>query len=290
VKFGVVQIVDGVPGRGLDFVVETASAMEDLGFASYWAPDHVAFFDNVLSVYPHSEDGTFAFRKDQGLLEPIMVLQAAASATKHIRVGTSVEVITLRNPLVRSKHVVTLDHFSNGRFDYGVGIGWMREEYDAAGVPWENRGQRADEYIQAMKELWTQSRATFDGNYVKFKNVVAFPKPLQTPYPPILIGGTTKAAIARAAKLGDGWYGWKMTLDELDLAIEQLRFELEKAGRSIDDGFRLLLGMPHHGDPSEIQEYIHQVSRRGVTEFTFGLSLSRSKMKQQLETYARIFI
>jgi hypothetical protein len=81
-----------------------------------------------------------------------------------------------------------------------------------------------------------------------------------------------------------------MTLDELDLAIEQLRIELEKAGRSIDDGFRLLLGMPHHGDPSEIQEYIHQVSERGVTEFTFGLSLSRSKMKQQLETYARIFI
>jgi alkanesulfonate monooxygenase SsuD/methylene tetrahydromethanopterin reductase-like flavin-dependent oxidoreductase (luciferase family) len=150
-KIGIVLTVDGVPGRAGEFIAETAQAMEELGYASYWAPDHVAFFDTINSTYPHSEDGKFGWLEDQGLMEPIMVLQMAAAATKSIRVGTSVEVITLRNPVVRSKHVATVDHFSGGRFDYGVGIGWMKEEYDASGVPWERRGERADEYIGAMK-------------------------------------------------------------------------------------------------------------------------------------------
>lgn len=287
-RIGVVQIIDGLPGRGLEFAAETASTMEQLGYSSYWAPDHLLFFDSLESKYPHSEDGTFAFRKDQGLLEPLMVLQAAATATKEIRLGTSVEVITLRNPVVRSKHVATLDQFCDGRFDYGVGIGWMKEEYDGCGVPWERRGERADEYIQAMKALWTQHRATFEGEFVSFRDVVAFPKTTQKPHPPILVGGITKAAIRRAARHGDGWYGWKMTLAQLDEALDLLRRELADVGRSIDDGFQLLLGAPHHNDADGIGEYLDEVAKRGIHQYSLGLSLSRSHMREQLESYAPV--
>lgn len=287
-RFGVVQIIDGLPGRGLDFAAETAHTMEGLGYSTYWAPDHVLFFDSLTSRYPHSDDGTFRFRKDQGLMEPLMVLQAAATATRELRLGTSVEVITLRNPVVRSKHVATLDQFCAGRFDYGVGIGWMKEEYDACGVPWERRGERADEYIGAMKALWTQHRATFEGEFISFKDVVAFPKPTQTPHPPILVGGITKAAIRRAARHGDGWYGWKLSIAELDEALGLLAQELTAVGRSIDDGFQLLLGAPHHDDSDTVGEYLTEVARRGIHQYTFGLSLSRSHMRDQLESYASL--
>lgn len=287
-RYGVVQIIDGVPGRGMELVVATATALEDLGFDSYWAPDHVVFFDHITSKYPHSDDGTFNFKKDQGLLEPIMVLQVAASVTTRLRVGTSVEVITERNPVVRSKHIVTLDHFSGGRFDYGVGIGWLREEYEAVGVPWEHRGRRADEYIEAMKALWTQHRATYHGEFVSFTDVVAFPKPVQHPHPPVLVGGITPAALRRAARLGDGWYGWKMTPEEVARAIADLDTELAQLGRSREDGFRIVVGAPHHGDPSGLADYVEALKRVGVDEFVLGLSLPRTGVRARLEDYARV--
>lgn len=244
-RIGFVHIADGTPGRGLELVENTARAAEDLGFASYWAPDHVVFFDDdaVTSRYPHSDDGQPPTRKDQGLLEPIMVLQAAARVTSNIKLGTSVEIITERNPVVRSKHVATIDHFSNGRFIYGVGIGWLREEYAAVGVPWERRGKRADEYIDAMKALWTQHRATYHGEFVSFDDVVAFPKPLQQPHPPVLVGGVTPAAIRRAVRHGDGWYGWKMTINEIDDALVVLDKELADSGAKSRRWFRYLYGV-----------------------------------------------
>ncbi len=285
-RHGVVQIADGVPGRGLEFVQETAVALEELGFDSYWAPDHVVFFDEFTSKYPHSDDGTFGFKKDQGLLEPIMVLQAAAAVTNRIRVGTSVEIITERHPVERSKHITTIDHFSGGRFDYGIGLGWLREEYEALGVPWERRGVRADEYIQAMKALWTQDRSSFDGEFVSFSDVVAFPKPLQDPHPPVLVGGITRAALKRSAVHGDGWYGWKLSVDELAAALVTLDEELTSAGRT-RDGFRIILGMPHHGDQSDLAEYVAAIEELGVDEFVLGLSIPRSDVRGFLASYAK---
>lgn len=284
---GVVHIVDGTPGRGLEFVQQTAVAMEDIGYSSFWAPDHVVFFDTFRSKYPHSDDGTFGFKQDQGLLEPLMVLQAAAAVTTRIRVGTSVEVITERNPVVRSKHITTLDHFSNGRFDYGVGIGWLREEHEAVGVPWERRGERADEYLQAMKALWTQHRSTFEGEFASFRDVVCFPKPVQSPHPPILVGGITKAAIRRAARHGDGWYGWKLTPQELRDGIALLDTELDAVGRSREQGFKVYLGSPHHGDLTGLAEQLADAEAEGVDEYVLGLSLSRTSYRTQLESYAR---
>ena len=284
-RIGMVQIIDGEPGRGLEYVQSTAARMEELGFAHYWAPDHVVFFDQYLSSYPHSEDGTFGFKKDQGLLEPMMVLQAAAAVTETMELGTSVEIITERNPVVRSKHVATLDHFSGGRFLYGVGIGWSKEEYAAVGVPWERRGARADEYLQAMNALWTQDRATFHGEFVDFEDVVAFPKPVQQPRPPILVGGITRAAIRRAVVHGDGWYGWKLSLDEVDEKLAVLGEELAAVGKD-RDATRIIVGIPHAGDPSELLDYVRGLAKRGVDDFVVGASLSRRRWDEQVTSYA----
>jgi len=286
-RYGVVQIVDGEPGRGIEFAQSTAVAVEELGFDSYWAPDHVVFFDEFESKYPHSDDGNFGFKQDQGLLEPLMVLQAAAAVTERIRLGTSVEVITERHPVERAKHVTTLDHFCGGRFDYGVGIGWNREEYAAVGVPWERRGARADEYIQVMKALWTQHRATFEGEFVSFRDVVAFPKPVQDPHPPVLVGGISKGAMRRAARFGEGWYGWKMTPDELRDGLAVLDAELEAVGRDRDD-CRIVLGIPHWGDTDDLAPYLEQVEALGVDEFVLGLSIPRRDTRQFLERYASV--
>jgi probable F420-dependent oxidoreductase len=285
-RIGMVQIIDGEPGRGLEFIQGTATRMEELGFAHYWAPDHVVFFDRYLSSYPHSDDGTFGFKQDQGLLEPMMVLQAAAAVTTRMELGTSVEIITERNPVVRAKHVATLDHFSDGRFLYGVGIGWSKEEYAAVGVPWENRGARADEYIQAMDALWTQHRASFHGEFVNFDDVVAFPKPVRQPRPPVLIGGITRPALRRTAMYGDGWYGWKLSLEEIDQKLVELDEELAAVGRDRDD-VRLLIGLPHAGDPADLRDYVDAVAARGFDDFVIGASLSRSRYEEQLEAYAR---
>lgn len=282
VDIGLVFIVDGRPGRGLEFVQACAVEAEELGYKSYWAPDHVAFFDEYSSRYPHSDTGKFKFLPDQGHVDDLQVLMAAAQVTSTMRLGTSVEVVALRNPLTRAREIATLDQFSGGRFQYGVGVGWKAEEFAAAGVPFERRGERADQYIEAMRTLWTQDRATFSSEFVNFENVIMFPKPTQTPYPPILVGGISRYALRRAARLGDGWYGWKLTPDELAACMVMLDEELAKVGRT-REGFRVVLGAPHRqGLVDDLPRY----AEMGVDEFVFGYSLSREHHGEQLSNHA----
>ena len=158
------------------------------------------------------------------------------------------------------------------------------EEFAAAGVPFEGRGARADHHIEAMRALWTQSRASYHSEYVSFDDVIMFPKPAQQPHPPILVGGVSRVALRRAARLGDGWYGWKLTPEELSECVEILDDELGKVGRRRDEGFRVLLGAPHRaGLVDELQEY----ADRGVDEFVFGYSLSRERHGEQLAKHAQ---
>lgn len=286
-SFGVSHIIDGRSGRGLDFIEGVAKTMEELGFASFWVADHVVFFDRVDDSYPHSADGTFGFLPDQGLFEPLMVLQAAARVTTHLRVGTSVEIVTERHPLVRARQIVTLDHFSDGRFDYGVGIGWVKKEYQALGIPWERRAQRADEHILALRAIWSESRASFHGEFVDFAEAVMFPKPVQHPHPPILVGGNSSGALRRAARLGDGWYGWNLAPDHLRRCLDHLGNELQANGRS-DDGFRLYAGIPIIGGLDQVAEYVDHARRLGLHHLSFGWALSSRRYRQQLESLARL--
>ncbi len=279
-RIGVVQVIDGEPGRGLDFILTTARAAEEMGYSTFWLADHLVFFDHIKSDYPYSGDRTISLRADQGIVEPLLGLCAAATATTHIRLGTAVEIAALRHPLERAKQVATLDVLSGGRFTYGIGVGWMREEFEALGIDFGTRGRRADEMIAACKALWTQERPSFAGDFFSFDNVIANPKPAQRPYPPVLAGGVSPAAIRRAAR-NDGWFGWNLTLEELDACLAMLDEELAKADRS-RDGFHLYLGSQINTDVG-LGSYLAAVADRGIEEFALGLPLTPRRFRQQLE-------
>ena len=128
----------------------------------------------------------------------------------------------LRHPLLWAREVSTLDHFSGGRFELGVGVGWLAEEYAALGVPFAERGRIADEHLAALREIWATDDSSFHGRHVDFTDAVSLPKPLQSPGPPIHIGGESEAALRRVARYGDGWYGWNMTPAQLAEGVERL--------------------------------------------------------------------
>lgn len=294
-RIGLSHIVDGRPGRGIEFLEGTAVEAERTGFSSYWSGDHVVYFRNYESDYPYSDNGKFGldgggFRDDQGLYEPMMILQAAARVTTSIRLGIGVEIVPERNPLIRARDITTLDHFSNGRFDYGVGVGWSKEEYAALNVPWEARGRRCDEYLEVMKSVWADTPvASFHGEFVQFDGLVAYPKPIQRPHPPILVGGNSRVTMRRLARHGDGWFGWRLQPDEIDECLAMMDEELAAEGRDRDD-VKLYLGTPFHGDWNELKPYLDEVAARGIEEFVIGMALSRSRYTEQLEACAKALI
>src|SRR5262249_26307655 len=151
----------GSPGRDAAYIQEFATKAEAVGFESLWVPEHVVFFDEYDSRYPYNETGTLNLGSNPGIFDPFLALTVAAVATTGLRLGTSVLLIGERNPLITAREAATLDQISAGRFLLGVGVGWSREEYLALGVPWERRGDRCDEYIQVMKELWGAPRSSF---------------------------------------------------------------------------------------------------------------------------------
>lgn len=284
-RVGMVQIFDGTPGRGREHIEEYARHIEAIGFDSLWVPDHVIFFDTYESKYPHTDDGVIDFKKDQGIHEPIMALQAAAHVTEHIRLGTSVEIITERNPVVRAREIATLDVLSGGRVSYAIGIGWSKEEHEAIGVPWPRRGARADEYMRAMRALWTEHRPSFQGEFVSFPELVFFPKPVQTGGVPILVGGNSDAALRRIARCGDGWQGWKLSVDEVRERMSTMRSMVEDAGRSWSE-ITCNVGIPFHGDLHELADYRDALEDLGVHELVIAGGISRTRFKEQLSEYA----
>jgi probable F420-dependent oxidoreductase len=281
---GMVQLFDGTEGRGLDHIRAYATTVERLGFSSLWVPDHVIFFDRYESPYPHSDDGSIDFKTDQGLLEPLMSLLAAALVTERIRLGTSVDILTERHPIIRGRELATLDHASGGRVEYGIGSGWSREEYAAMGVTFERRGARLNEYIDALRALWQEARPTFIGEFVSFEPLIFMPKPVRGTIP-IVIGGNSPAALRRAASRGDGWHGWRLEPDELKRTLDDLHTELERHGRDRAD-VKLNVGIPFKGPLDELASYADVCRELGIDELVIAAGVSRSRFEQQLADLA----
>ncbi|MGH9839727.1 MAG: LLM class F420-dependent oxidoreductase [Blastocatellia bacterium] len=170
-------------------------------------------------------------RVAQRAYEPLTVLAFAAACTSTIRLGTTVIIAPYRNPLVTAKMLSTLDVLSGGRVTAGMGVGWMEEEFKALGVPFEERGARSDEYIAAIKALWTQDQPEFHGQYVRFENIAFEPKPVQQPHIPIWIGGNSKSAIRRAVALGDGWHPTRLLVEDVKAGVAYLKDVYEQQGR-----------------------------------------------------------
>ena len=166
--------------------------------------------DRSASRYPYSEDGEIAIPSTADWIDPMIGLSFAAAATSSIRIATGVLLLPEHNPVVVAKQAATLDSLSAGRLTLGVGIGWSREEFDALGVPFERRGARTKEYVAAMRTLWRNDVASFDGEFVAFDSVRVNPKPANGASVPIVLGGNSDAALRRVAAWGDGWYGFNL--------------------------------------------------------------------------------
>jgi probable F420-dependent oxidoreductase len=286
VHIGLSDAYGGSPARDAAYIQEFATKAEAVGFESLWVPEHVVFFDRYDSRYPYNASGQLQLGSNPGVFDPFLALTVAALATTRLKLGTSVLLIGERNPLITAREAASLDQIAAGRFLLGVGVGWSREEYVALGVPWERRGDRCDEYIQAMKQLWTEARSSFHGEFCDFDDVVAFPKPVQQPHLPVLVGGNTPPALRRAARWGDGWFGWNLTVDELEATVATLDRLLKDNGRS-RDGFVVQSGLAHSGSAEELTDYVKACEQVGLERLVLSLPLPRRSYSTGLEEYAR---
>jgi probable F420-dependent oxidoreductase len=200
-----------------------AKKAEELGYESLWIPEHILMPIEYKSRYPYA-NGRLAAPPETPLHDPMLALAYVAAVTTRIKLATGVFVVPLRNPYTTAKAVASLDTLSGGRFIFGIGIGWLEEEFAAVGMNFEQRAARAREYIALMKEIWTQDTPRFEGKTQKLlPTFKCYPHPVQKPYPPLVFGGNTEASYKRAAQLGDGWYGIAENIDATAKVIARLR-------------------------------------------------------------------
>lgn len=195
---------------------------EEMGFESVWAVDHVVMCPDYESRYPYDPSGRSPFHEDVVQPDPLIWLSYVAAATKKLRLATGILILPQRNPVVLAKMLASLDRLSGGRLLLGVGVGWVREEAEAVGTRFEDRGRRTDEYIEAMRALWCSPRSSFAGETVRFDDVVSQPKPAQLGGIPIHIGGHSLAAARRAGRLGNGFYPLGVDSEDLSRLLKVL--------------------------------------------------------------------
>lgn len=215
-------------------VAQQARAIEERGFHAIWVPEHVVVFEEYESQYPYAEDGRLP-GFGGGIMEPFTALSFLAAHTKKVRLGTSICLVPQRNPVYTAKQVADVDFLSGGRVDFGVGIGWLREEFDALQMPWPKRAQRVREHISVMQTLWCDDVSSYDGELYKLKPCVQRPKPMQSPHPPIFFGGEGDPALRRVAEIGQGWLGASVMPEAVPERLARLDELLDEAGRSRAD-------------------------------------------------------
>ena len=210
--------------------VEICQRAEALGFESVWGGEHVIMPDTIDSRYPYTADGKIPAEPDTPIPDPLIWLAYAAAAAPTLRLGTCILIVPQRNPLVLAKELATLDALSGGRVELGLGVGWLKEEFDALGVPWERRGARNDEYIEAMRALWQGPHAEYHGDFVDFEPVTCSPRPVNGDIP-IIVGGDSEVALRRAVRLADGYFPGEGDHERLGALLTRLRQKAEDSGR-----------------------------------------------------------
>src|SRR5437773_10693028 len=252
-KFGCHLPVYG-PAATRATILGFARRMESLGFDSLWASDHVVIPWKIRSRYPYNPTGDFPLSPETPFLEPLTTLAVVAGATEHIALGTTVLVLAHRHPVLLAKMLATLDHLSGGRVIVGAGVGWVREEVEVFGVPFERRGAWSDEALGAMKRCWADERSKHTGEFFRFDDVGCFPKPRQKPYPPLWIGGAGPAAFRRVARFGDGFHAAWSAPEAMGEQIREVFKECETLGRlgtdlvfSVRAGYGIRDELPREG-------------------------------------------
>jgi len=221
----------GNPFATPDYLRALGPAAEERGFHSLWVAEHVVLFDQYASKYPYAADGRIPAAGESGILEPFTALSFLAATTETIRLGTGICLVPQRNPVYTAKEVAAIDWLSGGRFDFGVGVGWLEEEFRACNTPFDRRGARCVSYLRAMQRLWCDSVSSYEDEFYEIPACRAYPKPVQTPHPPIHFGGESDAALRRVAELGQGWYGFNLRPEQVPAHLARLDALLARRGR-----------------------------------------------------------
>lgn len=254
-RIGYSEVFSGEPDRRLDFIRDAVAFLDTAGFDTLWIPEHVVLFDSYESEYPYGSPGRQAVTRTRpeagnegprGFMDAVVLLAAVGQMTDRMRFGSYVVILGERNPVVFARQVATLDQVTNGRFNLGVGVGWSREEYEAIGVPFERRGARVDEYIAAMKTLWADDPSEYHGEFADFGPLRAHPKPIQTPHPPVFVGGQSKRGIRRAAEHGDGLILYNLELRDIEVCLDEFDRALEREGRKLSE-LQVVVGRRNEG-------------------------------------------
>lgn len=218
-------------GARPDVIRAVATAAEAAGFATLWSGEHVVLVDQPRSRYPYAADGRIAVPAAADWLDPLLGLSFTAAVTSTIGLATGVLLLPEHNPVLTAKQAATLDVLSGGRLTLGVGIGWSAEEFAALGVPFAQRGQRTAEYVAAIRRLWADDVASFQGRFTQFESVRVNPKPVGGRRIPVVVGGNSDAALRRVADFGDGWYGFNLAAGQVAERIATLAEHCRLRGR-----------------------------------------------------------
>jgi probable F420-dependent oxidoreductase len=267
-------------------LLSLAQVAQELHFDSIWVSDHVFIPFELAPNYPYSATGQLGLSATDHILDPLTTLSFLAGRVDGPRLGISVLIIPYRNPIVTAKMLVTLDVLSGGRVILGAGTGWMPEEFAALQASYADRGRVTDEYLDIFKELCTAEKPTFDGQHYQISNLGFYPKPIQKPHPPIWVGGYSKAALRRAARVGDGWHPSNIDPATLADKVNVLHGLCAEAGRDParleistrvnnvafgDSGDTVGRPAPLSGTAQNIIDTIRRYEDAGVSHIVLGI-------------------
>jgi probable F420-dependent oxidoreductase len=272
VKFGLFGINTG-PCAAPETAAKVARAAEAAGFESVWTGEHVVLPDPQAPPSPAAPG--------HPMLDPAVALAFLAAHTQRLRLATGIIILPQRNPVVLAKELASVDVLSRGRLIFGLGAGYLKPEFDAVGARFDDRGARTDEYIDVLRALWCEAKPSFAGRTVRFAGIDAHPRPVQKPHPPIVVGGTSPAALRRAVLRGNGWYGFLRDLDAtqadlaglareagrpaalgaLEITVTPLpRIDLDTARRYQDLGVDRLALLPNARDEASLLRWVEEAA------------------------------
>lgn len=224
-----------------------AKRAEEMGFESLWVPEHPILPAKTSSPWPGSPDGVIP-RVYADIVDPFVALSRASAVTTTLKLGTGICLIPERNPLLLAKEVATLDMYSKGRFLFGIGAGWLKEETEIMGGDFQRRWSQTREAVLAMKELWTKTQSEFHGKFYDFPMVYSFPRPVQRPHPPVFLGGMAKNVFKRVVEYGDGWMPNRVTAEQVKQGRATLDELADAAGRDPNSIQVSVFGQPADRD------------------------------------------
>ena len=269
-------------------ILAYAQRAEALGYASLWVSDHVVIPSHIASRYPGTAEGRFPMPPQTPFLDPLVLLGTVAACTERVQLGLSVLVLPHRHAVLTAKMLASLDQLCEGRLLIGTGVGWMREELEALNAPYHQRGALSDECLEAMIKLWREEQPSYQGRFVHFPPLGCYPKPVQQPHPPLLIGGHSPAAFRRVARFGQGWHAVEAPPEVLAEHLRAIHQEMHRLGRdpnslevSLRITFRLTdepLPEPRprlHGNAQQLIDDIRAYADVGVQHLALFFAMGR---------------